>query len=309
MKPHLLTSNEMPRLAVDSKAGSQTFGDIEPVVSQEFSVPSGRAARQHSLQRNVMPRLLVDSKAGSQPARNKISLQFPLLSQYVSRAVWCLLVIGLASIGAHGGEVIDRIVASVNGHVVLQSDWDEAVCYEALNGARDLQQITAADRKAALDRLIDQELLREQIRGSELQAGRDELQKGIQEIQSRYPDAQSEAGWQAVLARYHLSPGQVESHIAVQLQLTRLVDARLRPTIQVDSRSIESYYQQTLIPQLRHTGAREVPLAEVTPRIKELLTQEKMNQLLLAWLQNLRAESRIRTPGLSRDNPDAGESR
>ena len=29
-------------------------------------------------------------------------------------------------------EVIDRIIATVNGRVILQSDWDEALCYEAL---------------------------------------------------------------------------------------------------------------------------------------------------------------------------------
>jgi hypothetical protein len=37
-------------------------------------------------------------------------------------------------------EVIDRIVATVNGHIILQSDWDEALCYEALLNGRPLSQ-------------------------------------------------------------------------------------------------------------------------------------------------------------------------
>ena len=75
----------------------------------------------------------------------------------------------------------------------------------------------------------------------------------------------------------------------------RLVDARLRlPNVSVDSKSIESYYNQQLLPQLRQSGAKEVPLAEVTPKIKELLTQQRMNELLVAWLQNLRSGSEIR---------------
>jgi hypothetical protein len=77
--------------------------------------------------------------------------------------------------------------------------------------------------------------------------------------------------------------------------MMRLVDERLRPTIQIDAKSIESYYQQSLLPQLQQAGAREVPLADVTPKIKELLTQQKLDQLLTAWLQNLRATSQIRT--------------
>ena len=60
----------------------------------------------------------------------------------------------------------------------------------------------------------------------------------------------------------------------------RLVDARLRPSVTVDSKSIESYYNQELLPQLRQSGAQSVPLAQVTPKIKELLTQKKISQLL-----------------------------
>src|SRR5207249_11420555 len=61
----------------------------------------------------------------------------------------------------------------------------------------------------------------------------------------------------------------------------------------------ESYYNQELLPQLHHSGATEVSLAEVTPKIKEVLTQEKMNQLLTAWLKDLRAGSEIHMDGFS----------
>lgn len=217
-----------------------------------------------------------------------------------------ICIIWLFCLPAYSGETIDRIVATVNGHAILQSDWDEAVCYEALAEGRALEQITPAGRKASLDRLIDQELLREQAREAERQTNPNEVQKRIQEIRSRYPGAESEAGWRAVVGRYHLSPRQLENRIGVQLEVMRLVDARLRPTIQIDSRSIESYYQQTLVPQLRQAGVKEVPLAEVTPKIKELLTQEKMDQLLVAWLRDLRAESRIRTQPLPPSGAVAG---
>ena len=73
----------------------------------------------------------------------------------------------------------------------------------------------------------------------------------------------------------------------------RLVDARLRPAVTIDSKSIESYYNQELVPQVLQSGGKQVPLAEVTTKIRELLTQKKMNQLLTAWLQNLRAGSEI----------------
>jgi hypothetical protein len=72
--------------------------------------------------------------------------------------------------------------------------------------------------------------------------------------------------------------------------------------VTIDSKSIESYYNQELLPQLRQSGAQDVPLAEVTPQIKELLTEQKVSRLLTAWLQNLRAGSEIHTEIPSQDS-------
>ena len=77
-----------------------------------------------------------------------------------------VLVLGL-SISAAAGPIVDRVVANVNGHVVLQSDWEEEVSFEAFEDGKDPATFTDAERKAALDRLIDQELLREQVRPSQ----------------------------------------------------------------------------------------------------------------------------------------------
>jgi hypothetical protein len=99
----------------------------------------------------------------------------------------------------------------------------------------------------------------------------------------------------------------LKKRIAAQLDLLRLVDARLRPGVSIDAHSIESYYNQELLPQLRQSGKDIASLADVTPRIKELLTQQKMNQLLTAWLQNLRSGSEIRTQPPVPDS--AGEAR
>ena len=67
---------------------------------------------------------------------------------------------------ARAGEVIDRIVATVNGRIILQSDWDEALCYEALLNGRSLADFTDDDRRTVLDRLIDQELLQAQMKSA-----------------------------------------------------------------------------------------------------------------------------------------------
>jgi hypothetical protein len=208
----------------------------------------------------------------------------------------CTLFLLLMSSPARAGDIVDRIVATVNGHAILQSDWEDALHYEAFIAGHSSEQLTPAERKAALDRLIDQELLRQQIRSSDFQHASDqEIAARIQEIRRQYPGAESDSGWQAALARYGLTERELKNRVALQLDLLRLVDARLRPTVQIDSKSIESYYNQELLPQLRQSGAPQIPLAQASPKIKELLTQRKIDQLLTAWLQTLRTGSEIRT--------------
>jgi peptidyl-prolyl cis-trans isomerase SurA len=213
----------------------------------------------------------------------------------------------MTSVCASTGAIVDRIVATVNGHIILQSDWDDAVHYRALVNDQAIDAVSAEERKAALDHLIDQELLKEQLSAADFQQASDEeISKEIEDIRKRYPGAEAAGPWNQVLDRYDLNEQTLKRSVASQLNLMRLVDEHLRPTVNIDSKSIESYYNQELLPQLRQSGAGEVPLAEVTPKIKELLTQQKMNELLVAWLHNLRSGSDIRTePGTlgAGDNP------
>jgi hypothetical protein len=216
-----------------------------------------------------------------------------------SNFVWVLVFVMLV-FSSGRAEVIDRIVATVNGQIILLSDWEDSLRFEAFSSGHPLDRFTAEERKAVLDRLIDRELLREQLHAADIQhASAEEVAQRVAEIRKQYPEAEAELGWRAVLDRYRLNEDGLKSRVATELDLMRLVDARLRPTVNVDSKSIESYYNQELLPQLRQSGAQNVPLAEVTSKIKELLTQKKISQLLITWLQSLRAGSQIRAEALA----------
>ena len=101
--------------------------------------------------------------------------------------------------------------------------------------------------------------------------------------------------WRAALQRYGLTQPAIEKRLGNDIQLMRLVEARLRPSIQVDSRAVESYYRERLLPELQRAGNKTVSLPEVFGHIRDLLTEQKVNQLLDSWLVSLRSESRIQT--------------
>ena len=204
-------------------------------------------------------------------------------------------------------EVIDRIVATVNGRVILQSDLDEALCYEALLGNRSLAQFSDDDRRAVLDRLIDQELLREQMKSADFRHATDaEVSARITDARKQYPQAASDDSWRSLLARYHVTEKDMFAHVQQQIDVMRLVDARLRPAVQIDAKSIEAYYRDQFVPKLKKSGASDVPLAEVAGKIRELLTQEKVSEMLVSWLQTLRSEGQVHIPGVTPLSNDPG---
>lgn len=204
-------------------------------------------------------------------------------------------------------EVIDRIVATVNGRVILQSDWDEALCYEALLSNRVLAQFTDDDRRAVLDRLIDQELLREQMKSADFSHATDgEAADRIAGARKQYPQAASNEAWQALLAQYHLSEKDLLVRVRQQIDVMRLVDARLRPAVQIDSKSIEAYYRDQFVPKVKQSGGSEVPLSDVSAKIRELLTEQKVSELLVSWLQTLRSEGQVHIPDVTSSANDPG---
>jgi peptidyl-prolyl cis-trans isomerase SurA len=189
------------------------------------------------------------------------------------------------------GETLDRVVASVNGHVILESDLDEELRYESLTSGRDL---TEEERKAALNRLIDRELVNEQAGTTEyVQTTAEEIDKQLAQVESDYVQ-NTKQSWRAALASHGFTEKEIRDRIALELNQWKIVDARLRPTIQIDNGEVQDYYNQKFLPELQRSGAQAIPLAEAAPKIHEILTQQKMNEALPSWLEALRSPAQIR---------------
>lgn len=195
----------------------------------------------------------------------------------------------LAPTVARCGEVLDRMAATVNGHPLLQSDIEDELRYEFFAAKRPLSEASTEDRNGALDRLIDQELLREQMGSKDFKpVAIEDLTKALQSFKSEYGPASS---WATALREYDVTEIDVEHHIETELNQLRLIDLRLRPTIQIDADSIRTYYQQQLLPKL--PPGQHLSLQDATPTIRELLVQQKMNESLESWLEALRSQAKI----------------
>jgi peptidyl-prolyl cis-trans isomerase SurA len=190
-------------------------------------------------------------------------------------------------------ETIDRVVATVNGRPILHSDVDETVRYEAFVEGRPLNKISDMDVQASIQRMIDQELLRQQMGQVSPEVGSAEVEKKTAELRAQR--AASPEQWRAQLAAYGLDQTAFAAHLVNQLRTLDFLDRRLRPSVLVERAAVESYYRDTLLPNLHNSGvAKDPPLTEVQRDIREILMQQRMDEMLSTWLHNLRQQSRVR---------------
>jgi SurA N-terminal domain len=211
-------------------------------------------------------------------------------------ALCLLFLLPTAVAPLRAGEVLDAIVVTVNHKPILLSDWDEAVCYELFMQRKAMSEVTEVERATALQRLIDRQLLKSQmVNADALQPSEEDLQSDLAKLRAQVSEGKDDSSWHKLLADYGLSDELLKAHLRTELQVMNFVEVRLRPNVHVQPEEIVAYYNDQLLPDLEETGSKVISFADVEPRIRELLTQQHMDELLDAWLHNLRQQADIRS--------------
>lgn len=206
-----------------------------------------------------------------------------------------LFVAALAPV-AVAQATIDRVVAVVNKRVITQSDWDQQERFEALVNGRAPESVDFS--AASLDRLVDQQLMREQIEHVRFEPlSADQIAAQVASVRKQIAASLDNTQWRALLAKYSLSEEEFAGRVAAQIEVMRFVDLRFRPSVHVESESVETYYKQSLVPELMKAGSKEdtLPsLQDVEPKIRGILQEQKLNEMLRMWLTSLRSQGRIK---------------
>jgi len=190
--------------------------------------------------------------------------------------------------------VVDRMVAVVNKHVVLQSEVEQEVRIDFLLRGRPVEQITYAETAAMLDILIDQALLQQQIvPTSMLDPEPEELAAQLAKLSADIPGAQEDARWRSLLTGYGLDQHDLEIHIATQVRILRFVDLRFRRLARVDREDVRHYYDETLLLELKRQNQPAPPLDQVYGQIERILTEKQINDSLATWMSGLRGQANI----------------
>jgi len=197
---------------------------------------------------------------------------------------------------AFAQATIDRVVAVVNKRVITQSEWDEQERFEALVNGRAPEAVEFS--AASLERLVDQVLMREQIEYVRYEPmTTEQVDAQVAALRQQIPGAQDNTQWLTMLAKYGLTEGEFRGRVAAQVEVMRFVDMRFRPSVHVENEQVENYYNKTLVPELVQAGARQASLPalkDVETKIRGILAEEKLNEMLRLWLNGLRSQGRVK---------------
>jgi len=222
---------------------------------------------------------------------------------------------------APGQVVLDRAVAVVNKHVILESDLHGEMRISILEPNGGLEPNTGGEPtpqqalQQALERLISRNLIEQQISEEDIESiepSQEDVNARVEELRKVLPvcvnaSCATDAGWKAFLKAHGLTENDVDAYIRQRLELLGFIERRFRQGIQISQQQIETYYHGTLLPQYK-PGDKVPALDEVAPRIEEILLQQQVNAMLDDWLKNLRQQGDVEVldPALeSNDSPDA----
>src|SRR5579864_7300668 len=141
--------------------------------------------------------------------------------------------------------VLDRIAVIVGKHVIKTSDIERDLrLTDFLNRAR--LDLGPAARRQAAERLIDQEIIRQEIVTGQYKRPADSEAESLETNFRQDRFGGSELHLREALRRYDLNEQQLQSQFLWQLTVLRFIDERFRPGVLVTDEEIRAYYDQHL---------------------------------------------------------------
>lgn len=186
-------------------------------------------------------------------------------------------LVALTANGVFAQEVIDRVVARVEGDVILLSE------VRALSRYQQLVDGKAESDAQILDRLIDQWLVRNEADTARFPHPTDiEITRGVEQVVSSFasPEEYLEHRKQC-----GLSDADVRKMVASQLYLSNYLDSRFRSSVQVDPKQIEDFYRTAVLARAKARNQSPPSLDASREYIQRALMQREISEQTERWLK------------------------
>ncbi len=229
------------------------------------------------------------------------------------RGLLALLVIAAAMLyapSARGlendekGQVIDRIVAVVNGEVVTLGQLQRALSVYESNRLAGLVEgcgLTISDdgldrerrEMETLDCLIDSLLVFQYVRRfPQVDVTSSAISTEFQELATTYPTRRE---FEVEMQRWGFTTATLRRALERQLIVESYVETRFREFVDISLQRITEYYEETLAAEMRNQGEPLPAMESVSDLITAILREEEVNRRIDEWIVELRERAEILT--------------
>jgi hypothetical protein len=171
-------------------------------------------------------------------------------------------------------EIIDRIAAVVNNHIITLGDLRREREIRAVLGSTETKE-----DKAILGELIDAQIIADQI---EQFPGIEISEEEIRSELGRHPDLRG------------LDPALIRDSILRRLRTAEFFQVRFRQFLRATDAEVSQYYATVFLPGAEKRGLKPVPtLQEMTEGIRSSVIEEKVQHDVDNWLDAIRRRSSI----------------
>jgi len=202
-----------------------------------------------------------------------------------------LLCAALLAAAGHA-EIIDRIAVSVGNDVITTGDVEREIRVAAfLNGTK--PDFSAATKRAAADRLVEQDLIRRELELTRFSTP--EAAAAVTPfLEFRKSQFASEAEFDRALSEAGLTEKQLKDELLWQLTLLNFLDVRFRPGVQVTDQDLHEYFDKVVRPIAQAAHPDEpVRFEDYRDKMAETLTGERADQQMDQWLKDTRKRTDI----------------
>ena len=191
----------------------------------------------------------------------------------------------IAATACFAQEVVDRIAARVDVDVILLSEIRALSRYQMFVDGK-----SESDRQI-LERLIDQWIVRNEANVSRIaQPSDEEVERSMTRLKRSFSSAEE---FDERRRQSGLSEEEVRRMLRSQLYLSNYLDSRFRPSIQIDDKAIQEFYEKRVIPRAQSRGQNPPTLEAAHDFVQEALVQRSINDQADKWLKESRVRVRL----------------
>ncbi len=189
------------------------------------------------------------------------------------------------SVPPQSARVVDRIVARIEGDIILLSQVRELGAFQQL-----IEGHAESDDKV-LDELIEQWVVETEATASHFpQPAQSEIDRELARLMGNFASPEKYA---SRLNELGLSAVQARELLSREIYVERYVDYKFRPSVQIEPADIDTYFKQELLPELATKNQPAPERAAVEEQIRELLIQRGISNLTVKWLDDTKSRLKI----------------